>query len=238
MTSSLPISMSTPLIEARGIRKSFNRAGSEVSVLRGLDLQIFPGESVCVTGSSGAGKSTLLHILGTLDRPSGGELRFLGKEVGALDDDSLAQFRGEEMGFVFQFHHLLAELTALENVMLPLQLTGAPASAAREPAEKWLRQLGLGHRLTHYPSEMSGGEQQRVALARAVVRGPKVIFADEPTGNLDSQSSQVVQELLFQLRREHNMTLVVVTHDQRFASRFSRQLQLQDGSFRPIAGGL
>jgi lipoprotein-releasing system ATP-binding protein len=226
------VSLGTPIMEAVGISKTFAHRHGELRILRNIDLKMFAGESVCITGSSGAGKSTLLHILGTLDRPTTGKLFFLGQDLAKKNDEDLAQFRGAQMGFVFQFHHLLSELTAIENVMVPLRLVGQSVEQAWPLAEKWLKDLGLGGRLQHFPSELSGGEQQRVALARALVRNPKILFADEPTGNLDSASGQNVQEILFQLRRELNITLVVVTHDQKFASRFSRRLILSDGSFR------
>ena len=226
------LSLSVPVVEALGVSKSFSRREGELKILKNIDLKIFPGESVCITGSSGAGKSTLLHILGTLDRPTQGKLLFLGEELSKKNESQLAEFRGANMGFVFQFHHLLSELTAIENVMMPLRLAGAGQGVAQQKAQKWLSELGLAARLHHFPSELSGGEQQRVAIARALVRDPKIIFADEPTGNLDSASSQNVQEILFQLRRDLNIALVVVTHDQKFASRFSRKLLLHDGSFR------
>lgn len=226
-------SLSTPVLEAIGISKTISHRGGDLRILKNIDLKVFAGESVCITGSSGAGKSTLLHILGTLDRPSSGKILFGGQDLGRKSEEELAEFRGNEMGFVFQFHHLLSELTAMENVALPLRLAGQSLAQARPIAEKWLKDLGLSHRMTHYPSELSGGEQQRVALARALVRNPKVLFADEPTGNLDSASSQTVQEILFQLRRDLNIALIVVTHDQKFATRFSRRMVLHDGSFRP-----
>ena len=220
------------VLEAVNICKSFARPGGDLRILSDINLRVYPGESIGIVGSSGAGKSTLLHILGALDRPTSGSVLFQGRDLSKMTEDELAIFRGSKMGFVFQFHHLLPEMTALENVALPLRLAGVAATQANKEAERWLKQLGLDGRLTHYPNEMSGGEQQRVAVARAVVRQPPILFADEPTGNLDSVSSQMVQELLFQLRRELNLAMIVVTHDQKFASRFSRRLMLHDGSFR------
>lgn len=217
------------LLEAREIYKSYDQGASQVEVLRGLGIGIKAGEAVAILGSSGAGKSTLLQILGTLDRPSKGELFFDGHSLLNKSEEELALFRNEEMGFVFQFHHLLGELTALENVMLPCRIAGMSSSEGERLALYYLQMLGLSERVQHYPNQLSGGEMQRVAIARALVRAPKILFADEPTGNLDSQNSQKIQDLFFELKEKMGLTLIVVTHDLQFASRFPRILRMKDG---------
>ncbi len=200
-----------------------------LEVLRGIDLEVKRGDAICIVGSSGAGKSTLLHILGTLDRPTLGKVIFKGVDLTRESDEKLAEFRNQSMGFVFQFHHLMSEFTAVENVMMPCRIAGQSLKESRIQAEKLLDQLGLAQRLNHYPSEMSGGEQQRVAIARALVRKPEVLFADEPTGNLDTANATRIQELFFDLKNVLNLTLVVVTHDQAFAQKFPRVLKMKDG---------
>jgi lipoprotein-releasing system ATP-binding protein len=202
---------------------------SRLEVLRGIDLEIRQGEAVCIVGSSGAGKSTLLHILGTLDRPTLGKVIFRGVDLSRESDEALAEFRNRAMGFVFQFHHLMSEFTAIENVMMPCRIGGLSLKESREKAEQLLELLGLKERLTHYPSELSGGEQQRVAIARALVRGPEILFADEPTGNLDTANAALIQELFFDLKKRLNLTLVVVTHAQDFSAKFPRVLRMRDG---------
>lgn len=217
------------LISVHCVTKSYPRGAARLEVLKGIDLEIRAGEAVCIVGSSGAGKSTLLHILGTLDKPTLGKVIFKGVDLTRVNDEKLAQYRNQSMGFVFQFHHLMSEFTALENVMMPCRIAGLTLNESREAAEDLLVQLGLKDRMKHYPSEMSGGEQQRVAIARALVRRPEVLFADEPTGNLDTVNAGRIQDLFFELKERLKLTLVVVTHDNSFAERFPRVLRMKDG---------
>lgn len=217
------------LLQARGVTKSYPMGASRLEVLNGVDLQVSAGEAVSIVGASGAGKSTLLHILGTLDRPTLGKVFHRGQDLTRLDDEAMAMHRNRSMGFVFQFHHLLGEFTALENVAMPLRIAGRSQQESLVEAAKVLGQLGLENRLTHRPSELSGGEQQRVSMARAIVRQPEILFADEPTGNLDTKNAGLIQELLFSLRESHRLTLIVVTHDLQFAGRFPRQVRMRDG---------
>ncbi len=220
----------TPVkIELRGLVKTFRHNGIQVEVLTGVDLDIHQGETLAVVGASGVGKSTLLHILGTLERPSAGKVQWEGADVFALDDRSLAAFRNRKVGFVFQFHHLLAEFNALENVMMPALIARLPQPVAREQAEAILVRVGLKERLTHRVSTLSGGEQQRVAVARALVLEPEVLLADEPTGNLDPKSGARVQELILELNRERGLTSVIVTHNLAMARVLDRQITLLDG---------
>ena len=222
--------METPyLIRTHAVTKDYSAGVSAVSVLRGVDLEIKQGEAVCLLGSSGAGKSTLLQILGTLDRPTQGEVYFEGHSLFEKTDDELALFRNETMGFVFQFHHLINELTALENVMLPAMLANVPQDEIKGRALHWLGFMGLTHRANHYPNQLSGGELQRVAIARALIRNPRILLADEPTGNLDSENSIKVQNLFFELQKQLGLTLVVVTHDLQFAQQFSKIYRMKDG---------
>lgn len=223
--------MNNPILSCRGVSKSYPMGASRLEVLRGVDLDVATGEALCVVGSSGAGKSTLLHILGTLDRPTLGKVYFKGQDLTRESDEKLAEHRNRSMGFVFQFHHLLAEFTAIENVMMPCRIAGMSVDESRVKAEKLLAQLGLSQRLNHHPSELSGGEQQRVAIARALVRDPEVLFADEPTGNLDTVNAALIQELFFEMKKTMNLTLVVVTHDMAFASKFPRLLRMRDGQW-------
>jgi lipoprotein-releasing system ATP-binding protein len=216
-------------IQVRELTKSFPRDGEQVEVLKGLTLDIGPGELVAVVGPSGAGKSTLLHLLGALERPSSGEIRYGETVLSSLSDSALAQFRNQRVGFVFQFHHLLPEFTALENVMLPLLIRRLPVAEARARARTLLGQVGLTERVTHRPGELSGGEQQRVALARALVGEPAVLLADEPTGNLDSKTGHEVFELLRQINRERRLTCVMVTHNEALAGQADRVLHMLDG---------
>ncbi len=217
------------LISVHCVTKSYPRGAARLEVLKGIDLEIRAGEAVCIVGSSGAGKSTLLHILGALDRPTLGKVIFKGVDLTRVNDEKLAQYRNQSMGFVFQFHHLMSEFTALENVMMPCRIGGLSVNESREIAESLLVQMGLKDRMKHYPSEMSGGEQQRVAIARALARNPEVLFADEPTGNLDTVNAARIQELFFELKERLKLTLVVVTHDNVFAERFPRVLRMKDG---------
>lgn len=222
--------LQTPVkVEIRGLAKIFHHNGNQVEVLSGVDLDIRSGETLAVVGASGVGKSTLLHILGTLERPSAGTVLWEGQDVFALDDRSLAAFRNHKVGFVFQFHHLLAEFNALENVMMPALIARLPKTAAQEQAEAILVRVGLKDRLTHRVSTLSGGEQQRVAVARALVLGPEVLLADEPTGNLDPKSGARVQELILELNRERGLTSVIVTHNLELAQALDRRITLMDG---------
>ncbi len=199
-----------------------------------LNLEVAPREMLAVTGESGAGKSTLLHILGTLDRPTGGEIYFQTSTVSRLSEDELADLRNREIGFVWQFHYLLPEFTAQENVALPLRIRGVPAGEAGERAAELLKEVGLGARMRHHPGELSGGEQQRVALARALVNQPTLLLADEPTGNLDLRTAEMVFRLIEELHDTHRLTSVLVTHNPVFARRCHRVLELQSGQLRGV----
>ena len=220
--------MSTPLIQAVGLSKSYGD-GRRIDVLTNLDLTVEAGETVAIIGQSGVGKSTLLHILGTLDHPSAGRVLFDGVELFGLSEREQALFRNRELGFIFQFHHLLPDFTALENVMMPALIHGTGAAEAEVRARDVLARVGLRDRLTHKPGELSGGEQQRVAVARAVAQSPRVILADEPTGNLDPETGAEVHALLLELNRDHNMTLVIVTHNEQLSRLVHRTLRLQHG---------
>ena len=215
------------IISAQGITKSFG----SLQVLRGLDLTIQPGDVVAIMGASGAGKTTLLQILGTLLRPDGGSLSIDGTDVLALSQKDIASFRGRRIGFVFQAHHLLPEFSAEENVMIPALIAGVSGRDARARARELLERVGLVDRLTHKPGELSGGEQQRVAIARALVNAPAVIFADEPTGNLDSATKDQIHSLLFDLRRDLGQTQLIVTHDPALAVLCDRTVRMKDGQF-------
>lgn len=215
------------ILKATGIRKSFGN----LEVLKGVDFSAEKGEVIAIMGASGAGKTTLLQILGTLDTPDGGALEIDGTDALSLKGDKLAAFRGRKIGFVFQSHHLLPEFTALENVMIPALIAGAPMKEARAKAAALLERVGLTPRLEHKPSELSGGEQQRVAIARALVNDPAVLFADEPTGNLDSATKKEIHSLFLQLRETIGQTIVIVTHDPELAAICDRTLPMQDGRF-------
>ena len=221
--------MANVLLSARNIYKSYPQGSGTLDILKGVSVDIHEGEAMGIVGSSGSGKSTLLQILGTLDYPQSGELVYLEKNLFQLDDEQLSLFRNQTIGFVFQFHHLLSELTALENVLLPCRIANQDVGIASKQAEELLAFLGLGDRLSHYPNQLSGGELQRVAIARALVRQPRILFADEPTGNLDSMNSYKIQELFFKIRDQLKIALVVVTHDLHFAQKFPRILHLKDG---------
>jgi lipoprotein-releasing system ATP-binding protein len=229
--------MSSSLVTARGLVKRYRTGDRTVEVLRGADLELERGEMVAVVGASGAGKSTLLHILGTLDRPTAGEVRIDGIDVFRMRDVELAEFRNRRVGFVFQFHHLLPEFTALENVAMPLLIARRPRREALGAAERVLGEVALGHRLDHKPGELSGGEQQRVALARALVVEPDLLLADEPTGNLDEGTAEGVEALLVELNRRRGTTVVVVTHNARLAVRLGRVLAMVHGRLSPAAPG-
>ena len=222
-------SMSDPLISIRDLHKSFNSSGSRIDILKGINTDLKVGETLAVVGPSGIGKSTLLHILGTLDRPDKGKILFKGEEVFKFDDTKLAIFRNKSIGFVFQFHHLLPEFTALENAMMPALINGSSKNQSIRAAEKILVRVGLQDRLSHRVVKLSGGEQQRVALARALVLKPDILLADEPTGNLDKKNSEQVHDLLWELNRELGMTLVVVTHNMELANFMARRVTIIDG---------
>lgn len=226
------------LMSARGVHKMYAQGTGQLHILKGVDLNIYENEALCIVGASGAGKSTLMHILGALDTPTEGEVYFREQNLFKMTDERLALYRNRSLGFVFQFHHLLAEFTALENVLLPARLKGLSPQEARAKAERLLSRVGLSERLNHFPSQLSGGELQRVAIARALVNDPEVLFADEPTGNLDSKNGLMVQDLFFDLIKQMKITLVVVTHDVKFAERFPRVLRMQDGRWviNPNAG--
>ena len=218
------------LMQAIDIYKTYASDGKRVEVLRGLNLTIEKGEVVNILGASGVGKSTLLHILGALDRPSKGRIIHDGVDVSSLSDRDLAAFRNKKIGFVFQFHHLLPEFTALENVMMPGLVAGWSKAKATSAAEEVLGNLGLSHRLLHKPGELSGGEQQRVAVARAIVLKPDLVLADEPTGNLDTKTSEEVHQMLMELNREREITMIIVTHNLTMANLKGRNLKLINGA--------
>lgn len=213
------------MIKAVGLKKSYE----DLEVLKGVDLEISKGEIVSIVGASGAGKSTLLHLLGTLDKPSSGEIFISEKALHKMSDKQLAQFRNEHLGFIFQFHNLLPEFSALENVSIPAFIKGVAQDAAQERALELLDRLGLKERAQHKPNQLSGGEQQRVAIARALMNEPKVIFADEPTGNLDSKNARALHDLFFKLRDDFGQTFVIVTHNEELAKMADRMLVMKDG---------
>jgi lipoprotein-releasing system ATP-binding protein len=217
------------LIQVQQLLKSYGNGTKRVEVLKGVDLNFSRGERAAIVGASGVGKTTLLHVLGTLDRPTGGKVFYEGKDIYALNEKELALFRNREIGFVFQFHHLLPEFSALENTMMPCLIQGIPKKESASRAEAILTLVGLKERLSHKPGELSGGEQQRVAVARALVLEPKVLLADEPTGNLDTKTGESVFDLLQELNQIKGVTLIVVTHNLKLAEKLSRQIQLIDG---------
>jgi lipoprotein-releasing system ATP-binding protein len=216
-------------IEIKGLWKVFQTVGGKVEALKGIDLNIANGDTLAVVGVSGSGKSTLLHILGTLEHPSDGEVSFSGNNIFSQNDGEIAAFRNSEIGFVFQFHYLLPEFNALENVMMPCLIKGIDMNQATEMAEDILGKVGLQHRLDHRPGELSGGEQQRVAIARAVVLKPKVLLADEPTGNLDRDTGESILDLLLMLNGDYGITSILVTHNMDVANRLNRRIRLADG---------
>jgi lipoprotein-releasing system ATP-binding protein len=217
------------LLSVRDLHKSFVEGEREISILRGVNLELNEGERLAVVGESGVGKSTLLHLLGTLDRPTRGEIFFGDQELPLDDEHALSRFRNHEIGFVFQFHYLLPDFSALENVMLPALIQGIQPQEARDQAIRLLTSVGLQDRLEHRPGKLSGGEQQRVAVARAVILQPRLILADEPTGSLDLRIGEEVQELLFRLNEEKRIALIVATHNREFAKKMGKQAELREG---------
>ncbi|MCE2593296.1 lipoprotein-releasing ABC transporter ATP-binding protein LolD [Motilimonas cestriensis] len=217
------------LLTCRNITKAYQDGDVSTQVLHGVDLDVKPGELLAIVGSSGSGKSTLLHLLGALDSVSGGEVLFNGRNIHQMSAKQQAQLRNQEMGFVYQFHHLLGEFTALENVMMPLLIAKMPVKQAKQQAIAMLDKVGLAHRIEHRPSELSGGERQRVAIARALINQPAILLADEPTGNLDAQSAENIYQLIRELNQSLNTAFVVVTHDLSLANKLDRQLHMRDG---------
>ena len=224
--------MAEPLVIVENVKKTFVHEGHAVPILKGIDLRVDQGEMVCIVGPSGAGKSTLLHLLGTLDLPSEGRILYAGQDVTLYSSAQLAEFRNRSIGFVFQFHHLLPEFTALENVALPGRIRGERPSDILERARALLAEVGLSERLTHRPGELSGGEQQRVALARSLIMNPKLVLADEPTGNLDTVTGRAMHELLFRLNETRGTTFLVVTHSPDLAAQMPRVVHMRDGTIQ------
>jgi lipoprotein-releasing system ATP-binding protein len=221
----------SPILHAAQITKVFEEGPIRTEVLRGIDLQLYPGDQVAILGSSGSGKSTLLTILGGLALATSGKVEFNGRDLSCMSDDERSKMRNQDIGFVYQFHHLLPEFSSIENVAMPLLLRGMSKQTAHEHAQILLEKVNLSHRLTHRITELSGGERQRVAIARALVTKPKLLLADEPTGNLDHQTAEHVYELLLSLNANHNTTLVIVTHDLKLAERLPKRLVMVDGRF-------
>src|SRR2546423_946682 len=226
------MSRMTSLISARGIVKSYPVGGTVLTILRELDLDVFPGEMVAIIGASGVGKSTLLHVLGGLDQPDLGQVTIGAANVTAMPDADRVAFRNRSVGFVFQFHHLLPEFSAIENAEMPMRIARMPSAQARPRADELLRRVGLGERLTHRPGMLSGGEQQRVAVARALVMQPSVLLADEPTGDLDEHTAASLHDLLREMHRERGLTSIIATHNPRLAAACDRVLRLEEGKLR------
>ncbi len=222
------------LLQTVNLYKSYFSGPVELPVLKGIDITIEAGEIISIVGASGVGKSTLLHLLGALDRPTDGTVLYEDQDIFGLTDRKLARFRNGELGFVFQFHHLMPEFSAIENVMMPALIAGKNKVRAREMAAEFLKKVGLAGREKHRPGELSGGEQQRVAVARALVNEPKVVLADEPTGNLDEKTSEEVHDLLWELNEQTNQTFIIVTHNQNLAQRADRIIRLADGQAKEV----
>lgn len=229
------LALGEEVIRAEGLAKTYAEGKMHTPVFNGLDLSVQAGETVAILGASGAGKSTLLHLLGGLDTPTAGEVYVAGRQMSALSDAERGRLRNGALGFVYQFHHLLPEFTALENVMLPVMLGGIAVADAAKVSKALLESVGLGHRLGHKPGELSGGERQRAAVARALVNKPGCMLGDEPTGNLDEKTAANVFELMLELNRAHRTSLVLVTHDRRLARRLDRVLELHEGRLRELA---
>jgi lipoprotein-releasing system ATP-binding protein len=229
--------MAESFIVVRELTRSFFKDSQIIEVLRGIDLEVKKGETLAIKGTSGVGKSTLMHIMGTLDRPTTGTVLYAGEEVFRFNERELAGFRNRMIGFVFQFHHLLPELTALENVMMPALIQGMPRDRAAVLAREMLGELGLSERLRHKPGELSGGEQQRVAIGRSLVLRPQVVLADEPTGNLDRRTGEAVEDLLLDMNRQLQATLVVVTHNPSLSRKMDRELEVVDGRIADSPSG-
>jgi lipoprotein-releasing system ATP-binding protein len=224
------------ILGCEGLYKTYRDGVLSVEVLKGVSLSVREGESVAVVGSSGSGKSTLLHCLGGLDRPTSGSVNLLGHAVFSVPESTRNRLRNQSLGFVYQFHHLLPELTSLENVAMPLLIGGLKAHEARERAQEWLNAIGMQERSNHRPSQLSGGERQRIAIARALVNEPKCVLADEPTGNLDSQNAERIYDLMINLTQQRGSAFVVVTHDHELAARMDHQYELHDGKLQPFRG--
>jgi lipoprotein-releasing system ATP-binding protein len=226
--------MSETALTLKGVSKTYTSASEKLTILRDISFSVETGRIVVITGESGSGKSTLLNLIGGLDTPTSGTIEAGNYQVGSLGEDGLTEYRRNVLGLVFQFHYLLKEFTALENVMLPARIAGLPKSEAREKAEMLLSDVGLSDREEHYPTALSGGERQRVAVARALINDPLLILADEPTGNLDEGNSRVVEDLLFSVVRKHGKTLLLVTHDKNLAARSDRRYSLHAGELLPV----
>ena len=217
------------VLEAKGVYKSYQEGNNKIDVLQNVSLKVNTGEHLAILGSSGSGKSTLLHILGALDKADAGEVNVLGQDILSLNETEKAQFRNQNMGFVYQFHHLLGEFDALENVAMPLLIGKASVSSAQAKAKQMLDRVGLAHRIKHRPGQLSGGERQRVAIARALVSSPKLVLADEPTGNLDNKTSESIYALISELKQDFQTSFVIVTHDRGLASRLDRSVEIANG---------
>ncbi len=226
----------TPIIELQGVFKTYQVVEQQVQALRGVNLKVRKGQMVGVTGRSGSGKSTLLHVIGTLDTPSAGSVRLNGKDVSHVSDQTASAFRNRTVGFVFQMNNLLPEFSAIENVMMPGLIAGGNRSLLKDRAIKLLQAVELGHRLNHRPAELSGGEQQRVAIARALLMEPPILLADEPTGNLDKKSGELVESLLMDLGKRNQLTMLLVTHDNELAKRLPYQVVMEDGNIVDFGG--